>query len=164
MEKALSLKLLLALLAFFSFNIATANERIGTLMVQLTYDGGYYSIQNTWSIAENYPIKSGAVAGRDWLVFQLTDGDGNELTRIKVPDPSIVRGPLLSPEETERMGLSTPHHVVQKKRGSLVLRLPQYRDMRYLNLLNPQVDQTLLDTVESGSRSVGVQQMDLLNY
>jgi hypothetical protein len=157
-------KYLLAVCLVCAVNFVSANERIGTLMVELAYDNGYYSIQDTWVVNEIYPILTGIFTGSDALVFQLTDSEGNEISRIKVRDPSIIRMPHPQAEDSKGLSISARHGVAQKKRGSIVLRFPQYKKMRYINLLNSQIGQDRDNSDQYGSKPVKIQQMDLLNY
>lgn len=164
MQNKIFLKFLVATLLLLPFSFASANERAGTLMVHLTFDSGYFAIKDTWVVNANYPVQSGAFAGRSALIFQLTDSDGNEISRIKIRDPSIIRGPLLSPEHAARLNMPSPHHIVHKQRGSVVLRFPQYQNVRYINLLNPQAVQYPDTSGRFAATPAILQQMDLLNY
>jgi hypothetical protein len=142
----------------------SANERVGTLMVQLAFNSGYYSIENTWVVSEIYPIKKGASIGNDALIFQLTDSEGKEITRIKVSDPSIIRTPILPMEESDREETEPPPATIKNESGSIVLRLPQYEKARYINLLKPHGEQNLNGETQYRSNAIIKQQMDLLNY
>jgi hypothetical protein len=161
MNKNNTLKVLLVALVIWINDVAVASERTGTLMVHLSYDKGIYSIVDTWVVSEIYPIKSGALAGKDALIFQLADEMDKEIARIKVNDPSILRAPPLSEEEVELMGLHSPHNTIVRNRGALILRFPLYENVRYINLLDSKRDETASGfALKSRSK----QKMDLFNY
>jgi hypothetical protein len=160
-SKEKTLVVILMALVVGDNDVAVADERIGTLMVHLSFDKGSYSIEDTWVVNEVYPLKSGRFAGDDALIFQLTDALGKEVTRIKVKDPSIVRGPPLSDEEVEIMGLDTPHNIIEREQGALVLRFPLYENVRYINLLSPGVNE---ESNGIASKFPNKQKLDLFTY
>ncbi|MEJ2620393.1 MAG: hypothetical protein P8163_09065 [Candidatus Thiodiazotropha sp.] len=161
MDKNNTLRAFLIVVMICVNGVALAKERTGTLMVHLSYNEGNYTIVDRWVVSDNFPIKSGNLAGNDALIFQLTDDMDREITRIKVKDPSIVRGPPLSDEEAVLMGFDSPHNIVVRKQGALILRFPFYDNIRYINLLT--VNDNEADN-SSASRSRSIQKMDLFDY
>ena len=93
------LKVVLMLITGIFFLIVcpliNADERAGTLMVMVNFVNEDYSIDKAWVINKNYPALSmyGSLQGD--LVFQLADFNNNEILKVRVRNPRIIRFPLM---------------------------------------------------------------------
>ena len=143
-----------------------ADERTGTLMVKINFINEDYSIDKAWVINKNYPALSmyGSLQGD--LVFQLADLRNNEIMKVRIRNPNIIRVPLMPKGTAENSGESKNEHEKHLEKGSFILRFPYYKNVRYVNLLGSS-------TVEVGSgRSSAsskenekvILQMDLFNH
>ena len=143
-----------------------ADERTGTLMVKINFINEDYSIDKAWVINKNYPELSmyGSLQGD--LVFQLADLRNNEIMKVRIRNPKIIRIPLMPQVSAENSGESKNEHEKHLEEGSFILRFPYYKNVRYVNLLGSS-------TVEVGSgRSSAspnenekvILQMDLFNH
>ena len=146
--------------------LINADERAGTLMVMVNFGNEYYSIDKAWVINKNYPALSmyGSLQGD--LVFQLADFSNNEIMKVRVRNPRIIRIPLMPQGSVENSGASKNEHEKYLEEGNFILRFPYYKNVRYVNLLGSS-------TVEVGSgRSSAppkenekvILQMDLFNH
>ena len=146
--------------------LINANERAGTLMVKINFINENYSIDKAWVINKNYPALSmyGSLQGD--LVFQLADLRNNEIMKVRIRNPKIIRIPLMPQVSAENSGESKNEHEKHLEEGSFILRFPYYKNVRYVNLLGSS-------TVEVGSgRSSAppkenekvILQMDLFNH
>jgi len=141
--------------------LINANERAGTLMVMVNFTNENYSIKKAWVLKQNFP----ALSAYD-LVFQLTDFNNNEIMKVRIRNPRIIRIPLMPQVSAENSGESKNEHEKHLEEGSFILRFPYYKNVRYVNLLGSS-------TVEVGSaRSSAppkenekvILQMDLFNH
>ena len=143
-----------------------ADERTGTLMVKINFINEDYSIDKAWVINKNYPALSmyGSLQGD--LVFQLADFRNNEIKKVRIRNPRIIRVPLMPQGSAENSGESKNEHEKYLEEGSFILRFPYYKNVRYVNLLGSS-------TVEvGGGRSSAppkenekvILQMDLFNH
>ena len=146
--------------------LINANERAGTLMVKINFINEDYSIDKAWVINKNYPALSmyGSLQGD--LVFQLADLRNNEIMKVRIRNPKIIRIPLMPQVSAENSGESKNEHEKHLEEGSFILRFPYFKNVRYVNLLGSS-------TVEVGSgRSSAppkenekvILQMDLFNH
>ena len=146
--------------------LINADERAGTLMVMVNFVNEDYSIDKAWVINKNYPALSmyGSLQGD--LVFQLADFSNNEIMKVRVRNPRIIRIPLMPQGSVENSGASKNEHEKYLEEGNFILRFPYYKNVRYVNLLGSS-------TVEVGSgRSSAppkenekvILQMDLFNH
>ena len=143
-----------------------AHERAGTLMVMVKFVNEDYSIDKAWVIKENYPALSVYGSMPYDLVFQLADFRNNEIKKVKIRNPRIIRVPLMPQGSTENSGESKHEHEKYLEEGSFILRFPYYKNVRYVNLLGSS-------TVEVGSGKSSappkenekvILQMDLFNH
>ena len=146
--------------------LINANERAGTLMVMVNFVNEDYSIDKAWVINKNYPALSmyGSLQGD--LVFQLADFSNNEIMKVRVRNPRIIRIPLMPQGSVENSGASKNEHEKYLEEGNFILRFPYYKNVRYVNLLGS-------GTVEVGSAKSSappkenekvILQMDLFNH
>jgi len=115
--------------------LTNANERAGTLMVKINFINEDYSIDKAWVINKNYPALSmyGSLQGD--LVFQLADLRNNEIMKVRIRNPNIIRVPLMPQGTAENSGESKNEHEKHLEEGSFILRFPYYKNVRYVNLL-----------------------------
>ena len=146
--------------------LINANERAGTLMVMVNFTNENYSIKKAWVLKQNFPALSSYGSLSNDLVFQLTDFNNNEIKKVRIRNPRIIRIPLIPQVSAENSGESKNEHEKHLEEGSFILRFPYYENVRYLNLLGSS-------TVEVGSgRSSAppkenekvILQMDLFNH
>ena len=146
--------------------LINANERSGTLMVIVNFTNENYSIKKAWVLKQNFPALSAYGSLSNDLVFQLTDFNNNEIMKVRIRNPRIIRIPLMQPGSDEHAGISNSEHEKYLEEGSFILRFPYYTNVRYVNLLGS-------GTVEVGSgRSSAspkenekvILQMDLFNH
>ena len=146
--------------------LINANERAGTLMVMVNFTNENYSIKKAWVLKQNFPALSSYGSLSNDLVFQLTDFNNNEIMKVRIRNPRIIRIPLMPQVSAENSGESKNEHEKHLEEGSFILRFPYYKNVRYVNLLGSS-------TVEVGSaRSSAppkenekvILQMDLFNH
>ena len=146
--------------------LINANERAGTLMVMVNFTNENYSIKKAWVLKQNFPALSmyGSLQGD--LVFQLADLRNNEIMKVRIRNPKIIRIPLMPQVSAENSGESKNEHEKHLEEGIFILRFPYYKNVRYVNLLGSS-------TVEvGGGRSSAppkenekvILQMDLFNH
>ena len=146
--------------------LTNANERAGTLIVKINFINEDYSIDKAWVINKNYPALAmyGSLQGD--FVFQLADLRNNEIMKVRIRNPNIIRVQLMPQGTAENSGESKNEHEKHLEEGSFILRFPYYKNVRYVNLLGSS-------TVEIGSgRSSAspkenekvILQMDLFNH
>ena len=133
------LKVVLMLITGIFFLIVcpliNADERAGTLMVMVNFVNEDYSIDKAWVINKNFPALSmyGSLQGD--LVFQLADLRNNEIMKVRIRNPNIIRVPLMPKGTAENSGESKNEHEKYLEVGSFILRFPYYKNVRYVNLL-----------------------------
>ena len=146
--------------------LTNANERAGTLIVKINFINEDYSIDKAWVLKQNFPALSmyGSLQGD--LVFQLADLRNNEIMKVRIRNPNIIRVPLMPQVSAKNSGESKNEHEKHLEEGSFILRFPYYKNVRYVNLLGSS-------TVEiGGGRSSAppkenekvILQMDLFNH
>ena len=101
--------------------LTNANERAGTLIVKINFINEDYSIDKAWVINKNYPALSmyGSLQGD--LVFQLADLRNNEIMKVRIRNPKIIRIPLMPQVSAENSGESKNEHEKHLEEGSFVL-------------------------------------------
>ena len=143
-----------------------ADERTGTLMVKINFINEDYSIDKAWVINKNYPALSmyGSLQGD--LVFQLADFRNNEIKKVRIRNPRIIRVPLMPQGSAENSGESKNEHEKYLEEGSFILRFPYYKNVRYVNLLGSstvEVSSGRSRTPPKKTEKV-ILQMDLFNH
>ena len=146
--------------------LINANERAGTLMVKINFINEDYSIDKAWVINKNYPALSmyGSLQGD--LVFQLADFSNNEIMKVRVRNPRIIRIPLMPQGSVENSGASKNEHEKYLEEGNFILRFPYYKNVRYVNLLGSspvEVGSGRSSTPPKKNEKV-ILQMDLFNH
>ena len=146
--------------------LINAEEREGTLMVEVSFEKDNYSIERAWILKENFPAFSAFGNMPDDLVFHLADIRNNEIKKVRIRNPRVVRVPLMPQDLSENSLKSKNEHEKYLKVGSFILRFPYYKNVRYVNLLGSS-------TVEVGNgrnnshvkkNEKVVFQMDLLQH
>ena len=115
--------------------LINANERAGTLMVMVNFTNENYSIKKARVLKQNFPALSmyGSLQGD--LVFQLADLRNNEIMKVRIRNPNIIRVPLMPKGTAENSGESKNEHEKHLEEGSFILRFTYYKNVRYVNLL-----------------------------
>ena len=146
--------------------LINAQEREGTLMVEVSFEKDNYSIERAWILKEDFPAFSAFGKMPNDLVFHLADIRNNEIKKVRIRNPRIVRVPLMPQDSSENSLKSKNEHFKYVKEGTFLLRFPYYKNVRYVNLLG-------FSTIEVGNgRSNSpvkknekvVFQMDLLQH
>ena len=135
-------------------------------MVMVNFTNENYSIKKAWVLKQNFPALSmyGSLQGD--LVFQLADLRNNEIMKVRIRKPRIIRIPLMPQVSAENSGESKNEHEKHLEEGSFILRFPYYKNVRYVNLLGSSTVK-----VSSGRSSTPpkitekvILQMDLFNH
>ena len=84
--------------------LINANERAGTLMVMVNFTNENYSIKKAWVLKQNFPALSSYGSLSNDLVFQLTDFNNNEIMKVRIRNPRIIRIPLMPQVSAQLMG------------------------------------------------------------
>jgi len=164
------LKVVLMLITGIFFLIVcpliNADERAGTLMVMVNFVNEDYSIDKAWVINKNYPALSmyGSLEGD--LVFQLADLNNNEILKVRVRNPRIIRIPLMPQGSIGNSGESKIELEKYVEKGNFLLRFPYYKNVRYVNLLGSspvEVKSGRSSTPPKKNEKV-ILQMDLFNH
>ena len=146
--------------------LINANERAGTLMVIVNFTNENYSIKKAWVLKQNFPALSmyGSLQGD--LVFQLADLRNNEIMKVRIRNPNIIRVPLMPKGTAENSGESKNEHEKHLEEGSFILRFPYYKNVRYVNLLGSstvEISSGRSSTPPKKTEKV-ILQMDLFNH
>ena len=146
--------------------LINANERAGTLMVMVNFTNENYSIKKAWVLKQNFPALSmyGSLQGD--LVFQLADLRNNEIMKVRIRNPNIIRVPLMPKGTAENSGESKNEHEKHLEEGSFILRFPYYKNVRYVNLLGSSTVEVISGTSSTPSKKTEkvILQMDLFNH
>ena len=146
--------------------LINANERAGTLMVMVNFTNENYSIKKAWVLKQNFPALSAYGSLSNDLVFKLTDFNNNEIMKVRVRNPRIIRIPLMPQGSVENSGASKNEHEKYLEEGNFILRFPYYKNVRYVNLLGSspvEVGSGRSSTPPKKNEKV-ILQMDLFNH
>ena len=146
--------------------LINANARAGTLMVMVNFTNENYSLKKAWVLKQNFPALSmyGSLQGD--LVFQLADLRNNEIMKVRIRNPNIIRVQLMPQGTAENSGESKNEHEKHLEEGSFILRFPYYKNVRYVNLLGStavEVGSGRSSASPKGNEKV-ILQMDLFNH
>ena len=96
-------------------------------MVMVNVVNEDYSIEKAWVINKNYPALSmyGSLQGD--LVFQLADFSNNEILKVRIRNPRIIRIPLMPQGSIGNSGESKIEHEKYVEKGNFLLRFPYYK-------------------------------------
>ena len=158
--------LLVGIIFLITSPLLIATERAGTLMVIVNFVNHSYSIEKAWVIKQDYPPFSpyGSTSGE--LVFQLADFSNNEILKVRVRNPRIIRIPLMPQGSIGNSGESKIEHEKYVEKGNFLLRFPYYKNVRYVNLLGSspvEVKSGRSSTPPKKNEKV-ILQMDLFNH
>lgn len=140
---------------------AESKKQDGTLMVIVNFIYDDYYIDRAWVIKQVYPpLNQNSPLPND-LTFQLATMDNVGLMTVRIPDPHVIRHPLTKPDEVQKVGELGSNNI----EGSLILRLPYYKNVRYVNLIESgSIEASVSANNVASKPAIILKQMDLANH